>query len=159
MKPSLGLLEVKGLALAIACADVMAKAAAITLLDLEKTQGAGWMTIPICGDVASVQCAILAGAELAARQGGLVAQRIIARPGTGILAWDSAMSSASPPPLGSAPSPRTEPLSAQETPRPPPCRPPPPQISPVATCATIRPAHGARASPIHAVCMPVREVK
>lgn len=116
MKPSLGLLEVKGLALAIACADVMAKAAAITLLDLEKTQGAGWMTVPICGDVASVQCAILAGAELAARQGGLVAQRIIARPGTGILARDSAMSSASPPPLGSAPSPRAEPFSAQETP-------------------------------------------
>ncbi|XEH57666.1 BMC domain-containing protein [Edwardsiella tarda] len=115
MKPSLGLLEVKGLALTIACADVMAKAAAITLLDLEKTQGAGWMTIPICGDVASVQCAILAGAELAARQGGLVAQRIIARPGTGILAWDSAMSSASPAPRQRA-IPRTEPFSAQETP-------------------------------------------
>ncbi len=159
MKPSLGLLEVKGLALAIACADAMAKAAAITLLDLEKTQGAGWMTIPICGDVASVQCAILAGAELAARQGGLVAQRIIARPGTGILARDSAMSSASPRPSAARHPPAPSRSRRRRRPRPPPCRPPPPQISPVATCATIRPAHGARASPIHAVCMPVREVK
>lgn len=37
MKQSLGLLEVSGLALAITCADAMAKAAAITLLAL-KTQ-------------------------------------------------------------------------------------------------------------------------
>lgn len=38
MKQSLGLLEVSGLALAITCADAMAKAAAITLLALEKDQ-------------------------------------------------------------------------------------------------------------------------
>ncbi|SUG37632.1 propanediol utilization polyhedral bodies protein [Salmonella enterica subsp. arizonae] len=36
MKQSLGLLEVSGLALAISCADVMAKAASITLVGLEK---------------------------------------------------------------------------------------------------------------------------
>lgn len=35
MKQSLGLLEVSGLALAISCADVMAKAASITLVGLE----------------------------------------------------------------------------------------------------------------------------
>ena len=38
MKHSLGLLEVSGLALAISCADVMAKAASITLVGLEKNQ-------------------------------------------------------------------------------------------------------------------------
>lgn len=38
MKQSLGLLEVSGLALAISCADVMAKAASITLVGLEKNQ-------------------------------------------------------------------------------------------------------------------------
>ena len=60
MKQSLGLLEVSGLALAITCADAMAKAAAITLLALEKTNGSD-------------------------RQQGLVAQKVIARPGAGLL--------------------------------------------------------------------------
>ena len=74
MKQSLGLLEVSGLALAITCADAMAKAAAITLLALEKTNGSGWMVVKIAGDVASVQAAVMTGAELAERQQGLVAQ-------------------------------------------------------------------------------------
>ncbi|MFQ8203547.1 BMC domain-containing protein, partial [Klebsiella pneumoniae] len=86
MKQSLGLLEVSGLALAITCADAMAKAAAITLLALEKTNGSGWMVVKIAGDVASVQAAVMTGAELAERQQGLVAQKVIARPGEGLLA-------------------------------------------------------------------------
>ena len=45
MKQSLGLLEVSGLALAISCADAMAKAASITLVGLEKTNGSGWTLI------------------------------------------------------------------------------------------------------------------
>ena len=85
MKQSLGLLEVSGLALAITCADAMAKAAAITLLALEKTNGSGWMVVKIAGDVASVQAAVMTGAELAERQQGLVAQKVIARPGEGLL--------------------------------------------------------------------------
>lgn len=85
MKQSLGLLEVSGLALAITCADAMAKAAAITLLALEKTNGSGWMVVKIAGDVASVQAAVMTGAELAERQQGLVAQKVIARPGAGLL--------------------------------------------------------------------------
>ncbi|OCI13467.1 microcompartment protein [Salmonella enterica subsp. enterica serovar Enteritidis] len=59
MKQSLGLLEVCGLALAISCADIMAKSASITLLALEKTNGSGWMVIKITGDVASVGEGIL----------------------------------------------------------------------------------------------------
>ncbi len=86
MKQSLGLLEVSGLALAITCADAMAKAAAITLLAPEKTNGSGWMVVKIAGDVASVQAAVMTGAELAERQQGLVAQKVIARPGEGLLA-------------------------------------------------------------------------
>ncbi|POT59549.1 microcompartment protein [Citrobacter amalonaticus] len=85
MKQSLGLLEVSGLALAISCADVMAKAASITLVGLEKTNGSGWMVIKITGDVASVQSAIITGASFADLQNGLVAQKVIARPGEGIL--------------------------------------------------------------------------
>lgn len=60
MKQSLGLLEVSGLALAISCADVMAKAASITLLGMEKTNGSGWTVIKVAGDVASVQPSSLA---------------------------------------------------------------------------------------------------
>ncbi len=83
MKQSLGLLEVSGLALAITCADAMAKAAAITLLALEKTNGSGWMVIKITGDVASVQAAITTGVQFAEQRNGLVAHKVIARPGEG----------------------------------------------------------------------------
>ncbi|KLV66713.1 BMC domain-containing protein [Citrobacter murliniae] len=85
MKQSLGLLEVSGLALAISCADVMAKAASITLVGLEKTNGSGWMMLKIIGDVASVQAAISTGASFAELRDGLVAHRVISRPGEGIL--------------------------------------------------------------------------
>lgn len=85
MKQSLGLLEVCGLALAISCADIMAKSASITLLALEKTNGSGWMVIKITGDVASVQAAITTGAHFAEQWNGLVAHKVIARPGEGIL--------------------------------------------------------------------------
>jgi microcompartment protein CcmL/EutN len=85
VKQSLGLLEVCGLALAISCADIMAKSASITLVALEKTNGSGWMVIKITGDVASVQAAITTGAQFAEQRNGLVAHKVIARPGEGIL--------------------------------------------------------------------------
>ena len=81
MKQSLGLLEVSGLALAISCADAMAKAASITLVGLEKTNGSGWTLIKITGDVASVNAAIATGASFAGQRNGLVAHKVIARPG------------------------------------------------------------------------------
>lgn len=83
MKQSLGLLEVCGLALAISCADIMAKSASITLLALEKTNGSGWMVIKITGDVASVQAAITTGAQFAEQRNGLVAHKVIAGPEKG----------------------------------------------------------------------------
>ncbi|TLI92457.1 MULTISPECIES: BMC domain-containing protein [unclassified Escherichia] len=85
VKQSLGLLEVSGLALAISCADAMAKAASITLVGLEKTNGSGWTLIKITGDVASVNAAIATGASFAEQRNGLVAHKVIARPGEGIL--------------------------------------------------------------------------
>ncbi len=85
MKQSLGLLEVSGLALAISCADVMAKAASITLIGMEKTNGSGWTVIKVAGDVASVQSAIITGAHFAESREGLVAQKVIARPADGLL--------------------------------------------------------------------------
>ncbi|WP_330985453.1 MULTISPECIES: BMC domain-containing protein [Enterobacterales] len=92
MKQSLGLLEVSGLALAITCADAMAKAAAITLPGFEKTNGSGWMLIKITGDVASVQAAVITGANIAKQQHGLVAHKVIARPASGILQQPAAAS-------------------------------------------------------------------
>lgn len=81
MKQSLGLLEVSGLALAISCADAMAKAASITLVGLEKTNGSGWTLIKIIGDVASINAAIATGVSFARQRNGLVAHKVIARPG------------------------------------------------------------------------------
>ncbi|WP_275137041.1 BMC domain-containing protein [Vibrio sp. DW001] len=80
MKISLGLLEVKGLALAINTADAMAKCAAINIIDIEKTNGDGWMVIKITGDVAAVQAAISSGASLANKNGGLVSEKVLPRP-------------------------------------------------------------------------------
>ncbi|QYG84190.1 BMC domain-containing protein [Citrobacter koseri] len=110
MKQSLGLLEVSGLALAISCADVMAKAASITLVGLERTNGSGWTVIKITGDVASVQSAIITGASFADQQQGLIAHKVIARPGEGILSRATAI----PPAPMPAPEPETEPESESE---------------------------------------------
>ncbi|HHZ6569886.1 TPA: BMC domain-containing protein, partial [Escherichia coli] len=65
--------------------DAMAKAASITLVGLEKTNGSGWTLIKITGDVASVNAAIATGASFAGQRNGLVAHKVIARPGDGIL--------------------------------------------------------------------------
>ncbi|WP_288954251.1 BMC domain-containing protein [uncultured Citrobacter sp.] len=107
MKQSLGLLEVSGLALAISCADVMAKAASITLVGLERTNGSGWTVIKITGDVASAQSAIITGASFADQQQGLIAHKVIARPGEGILSRATVI----PPAPMPAPEPETEPES------------------------------------------------
>nr|WP_282576005.1 BMC domain-containing protein [Citrobacter koseri] len=101
----MGLLEVSGLALAISCADVMAKAASITLVGLERTNGSGWTVIKITGDVASVQSAIITGASFADQQQGLIAHKVIARPGEGILSRATVI----PPAPMPAPEPETEP--------------------------------------------------
>ena len=107
MKQSLGLLEVCGLALAISCADIMAKSASITLVALEKTNGSGWTVIKITGDVASVQAAITTGAQFAGQRNGLVAHKVIARPGEGILRAEA------PPPSVMQPEPPAEELPQQ----------------------------------------------
>lgn len=55
--------------------------------------------IKITGDVASVQSAIITGASFADLQNGLVAQKVIARPGEGILSRETVTESSSVPPL------------------------------------------------------------
>jgi microcompartment protein CcmL/EutN len=79
VKQSLGLIEVRGLALAVEVADAMAKSAAIRLAGVEKTNGGGWMTIKVVGDVAAVKSALSTGAALAQVHDGLVSQTVLAR--------------------------------------------------------------------------------
>ncbi len=86
VKQSLGLREVCGLALAISCADIMAKSLPITLLALEKTNGSGWMVIKITGDVASVRAAITHRCAISPyRHSGMAGGLKVPRPEKGIL--------------------------------------------------------------------------
>lgn len=152
MKQSLGLLEVCGLALAISCADIMAKSASITLLALEKTNGSGWMVIKITGDVASVQAAITTGAHFAEQRNGLVAHKVIARPGEGILLAET------PPPSVIEPEPEASEIAdvvseapAEEARR--------NQNWSVATCVWIQNVRARRANLVRFAFIPASEVK
>lgn len=84
MKGALGIMEVTGLSKAIVISDIMAKSANIKINKLEKTNGNGWITIMITGDVGSVNAAIESGVNLAKDIGGLQAWKIIARPNKNI---------------------------------------------------------------------------
>jgi len=81
---ALGLIEVVGLAVAINTADVMLKAASVTLLKVEKAKGSGWMTIFVTGDVGAVNAAIESGVASAKAENKYVSSKVIARPGEGI---------------------------------------------------------------------------
>lgn len=152
MKQSLGLLEVCGLALAISCADIMAKSASITLVALEKTNGSGWTVIKITGDVASVQAAITTGAQFAEQRNGLVAHKVIVRPGEGILRAEA------PPPSVMQPEPEASgtadvvsPAPAEELPQ---------QHGVVScNCASIQNVHARRVSRARFAFIPASEVK
>lgn len=80
MEQSLGLVEVKGLCSAIETADVMVKAANVTLVELEAARGSGMMTIKVVGDVGAVKAAVEAGRANALADGSLVSVDVIARP-------------------------------------------------------------------------------
>lgn len=82
MKEALGMVEVRGLALAITVADGMAKAANVTLAGIERARGQGWMTIFVTGDVGAVNSAVATGASLAGA--GLISQKVIPRPAEGV---------------------------------------------------------------------------
>lgn len=77
---SLGVLEVKGLAMAVAACDTMLKAANVEFLGHEFAKGGGWCNIKILGEVAAVRAALDAGEALASRHNALVSQTLIARP-------------------------------------------------------------------------------
>jgi ethanolamine utilization protein EutM len=76
---ALGLIETKGLVGSIEAADAAVKAANVELVHKEYI-GAGYVTIMVRGDVASVKAATDAGAAAARRVGELVAVHVIPRP-------------------------------------------------------------------------------
>lgn len=87
MKDALGLVEVAGLATAIQVADAMVKSANVTIIDIEKAKGSGWMTVKVHGDVGAVQAAVQAGSAQAEQFGHLIAQKVIPRPAEGLDTW------------------------------------------------------------------------
>ena len=79
MREALGLVEVAGKLGAIVIADVMAKVANVTIIDIEKAKGFGWMTVKVTGDVGAVQAAVEAAVDYAKRMQLLVATKVIPR--------------------------------------------------------------------------------
>jgi len=78
-RQALGMIETWGVPALIAAADAAAKAANVKVITYEKVD-AGIVTIYILGDVASVQAAVEAGKQEAARVGKLLHTHVIARP-------------------------------------------------------------------------------
>lgn len=76
---ALGMIETRGLVVAIEAADAMVKAANVTLVGKEQI-GSGLVTIMVRGDVGAVKAATDAGAAAAERVGELVAVHVIPRP-------------------------------------------------------------------------------
>ncbi len=64
MGQAVGMVEVRGLPPALAVADVMVKAARVTLVEMEKVSGA-YVTIVVRGDVSEVKISVEAGIEAA----------------------------------------------------------------------------------------------
>ncbi len=80
MKQALGLVEIKGLSTAVVVADAMAKSANVEIIDIENSNGQGFMAIKIVGDVGAVNAAVSAGKQVAAENGKLVSFKVIPRP-------------------------------------------------------------------------------
>lgn len=81
MKKSLGIIEVVGLANAINVADTMVKTANIDISNIEITNGMGYVTVKILGDVAAVKAAISSAKMVTINDNNsYVSSLVIARP-------------------------------------------------------------------------------
>ncbi|MBP1039537.1 BMC domain-containing protein [Vagococcus sp. BWB3-3] len=79
MAKSIGIVETKGLTVAIEAADAMLKAANVSALGKEKI-GSGLVTIIVEGDVSAVEAAVAVGAEVVQANGELIATKVIPSP-------------------------------------------------------------------------------
>jgi ethanolamine utilization protein EutM len=80
---ALGLIEVYGLAAAVAVADAMAKAAPIEILRRQDI-GDGLVTVVTSGGVSAVQEAVAAGQRLATGKDAFRAAVVLGRPAAGV---------------------------------------------------------------------------
>lgn len=76
---SLGIIETRGLTVAIEAADTMLKSADVEIVGTEKI-GSGLVSVVIQGDIGAVKSAIEAGTENATRLGEVVAVHVIPKP-------------------------------------------------------------------------------
>lgn len=81
---AIGMIETRGLIAQIESADVMLKAANVTLVKQVQIGGA-YVTTIIRGDVGSVRAAVDAGAAAASQVGELVSAHVISRPERGLM--------------------------------------------------------------------------
>ncbi len=82
---ALGIIETQGLTAILEAADIMLKAANVTLVGKEKI-GASYVTVIVKGDVAAVKAAVDAGSRAVAGLGKLIAAHVIARPHDDLIA-------------------------------------------------------------------------
>ncbi|WP_444641517.1 BMC domain-containing protein [Caproiciproducens sp. R1] len=80
MKNALGLIEIRGLATAVLVADTMVKTADVTIIQIEKARGHGWITVKITGDVAAVNAAVSAGKQVGETFQHYISSKVIPRP-------------------------------------------------------------------------------
>ena len=76
---SLGMVEVRGMADALAVVDVVVKAAAVHVHGLRRI-GDGIVTVSFTGDVSSVQAGVDAARKMCAERGTTVSSTVIGRP-------------------------------------------------------------------------------
>lgn len=81
---ALGLIETKSFASAIAITDYVLKNYAVSLF-WRKTIPGGYSTVAFTGKLGAIGDAIIAGAELANKDGDLLATKIIAKPDGNLL--------------------------------------------------------------------------
>ena len=79
MGQALGMIETRGWVAMVEAADAMVKAANVEVAGWQQV-GGRLVTVFIRGDIAAVQAATKAGADAAAKVGGLIAAHVIARP-------------------------------------------------------------------------------
>jgi len=77
---ALGTIEVTGLPAAIAAADTAVKAAEVTLLGTELTDGAGMVSVKVLGEVSAVKAAMDAARAAASQITAVVGVSVIPRP-------------------------------------------------------------------------------
>lgn len=76
---ALGMIETKGLVVAIEATDAMSKSAEVQILGVKEI-GAGYVSVYVQGEVGAVKAAIDAGAASAKQVGEIVSAHIISRP-------------------------------------------------------------------------------